>query len=102
MAVTNPERKSVRPGEVVGIDLGNGWNMRQPGDGELDPGRERSRRESQCAIRCQDGWSNPDAEAAVLLDSELPDVRHQKKSWSLTQALTAGHDFSPCASSIFK
>ena len=28
VAVADPERKAVRPCEVVGMYLGNGWNMR--------------------------------------------------------------------------
>ena len=38
MAITDPERKTVRSSEVVWIDLGDWRNVRQPGDGNLDPG----------------------------------------------------------------
>ena len=43
VAVTDPERKTVRPCEVVWIYLGDGWNVRQAGYGKLNPGREKHR-----------------------------------------------------------
>ena len=43
VAVTDPERKPVRPCEVVRIYLGDRWNMRQAGYGKLNPGRENHR-----------------------------------------------------------
>ena len=65
MAVTNPHGKPVRPGEVVGVYLGNGWNMRQAEYYELNPG-SKNRRENRTSDSDQDGRANPDAQAAVL------------------------------------
>jgi hypothetical protein len=77
----------VRPCEVVGIYLRNGWNMRQPGHGDFDP-RRRDYREDRDTGSEQDGRSNPEAKSAIwrIVDgsvcrierdhaaSELPDV----------------------------
>ena len=65
VAVTDPERKPVRPGEVVGIYLGNGWNMRQARQGKLKPGG-KSHREYGHSDSDQNGRTNPDTEATVL------------------------------------
>ena len=64
MAVTHPDRKPVRPCEVVGIYLRNGGNMRQPGHGDFDP-RRRDYREDRETDSDQDGRSNPDAKSAI-------------------------------------
>ena len=64
MAVTHPDRKPVRPREVVGIYLRNGWNMRQAGHGDFDP-RRRDYREDRDTDSDQDGRSNPDTKSAI-------------------------------------
>ena len=65
MTIPHPERKAMRPGKVVGIYLGNGWNLRQACHGELNPARE-NRGENRHSDSDQNGRANPDAEAAVL------------------------------------
>ena len=65
VAVTDPEWEPVRPGEVVGINLGNGRNMRQASHGKLYPARE-NRGENRHSDSDQNGRADPDAEAAVL------------------------------------
>ncbi len=65
VTVTNPQRKPMRPGEVAGIDLGNGWNRRQASHGKLNPAREY-RGENRHRDSDQNGRANPDAEAAVV------------------------------------
>ena len=64
MAVTNPNRKPVRPCEVVGIYLRKGWNMRQPGHLDFDP-RRRNYRQDRDTDSDQDGRSNPDTKSAI-------------------------------------
>ena len=64
MAVTDPERKPVRSRKIVGIHLGDGWNMRQAGQLEFNPGRQ-NRAYNRDTDTDQNGGTNPDAEAAV-------------------------------------
>ena len=64
VAVAHPDRKPVRSCEVIGIYLRNGWNMRQSGHGDLDPGR-RDYRQDRDTDSDQDGRSNPDAKSAI-------------------------------------
>jgi hypothetical protein len=64
MAVSDPERKAVRPRKVVGIYLGNGRNARLPGNGDLDPGR-RNDRDDRDTDSDQDRRANPNPEPAI-------------------------------------
>ena len=64
VAVTHPDRKPMRPSEVVGLYLRNGWNMRQPGHGDFDP-RRRDYREDRDTDSDQDGRSNPETKSAI-------------------------------------
>ena len=65
VAVTHPERKAVRPGEVVGIYLGDRRNMRQAGSRQTQS-RTREPRQNHHCDSDQNGRANPNAEAAVL------------------------------------
>jgi hypothetical protein len=64
VAVTHPERKPMRPDEVVGIYLRNGWNLRQVGHGDFDP-RCRDYREDRDTDSDQDGRSDPNTKSAI-------------------------------------
>lgn len=64
VAVTHPERKAVRRGEVIRRNLGNGRHMRHSGDSDLDPSRgDRSENRQRSPHRY--GGSNPNAKAAI-------------------------------------
>jgi hypothetical protein len=54
----------MRSGEIVGIDLGNGWYIRQAGKSELKPGRG-SRQQHDYADGDENRRPNPDAKAAI-------------------------------------
>ena len=80
VAVADPERKPVRPGEVVGIYLGNGWNMRQACHGKLNPGTREPPREPPQRFRSE--WKGESrCGSGGPLGSALPDARHRKKSY---------------------
>ena len=87
VAVTHPDRKPVRPGEVVGIYLRNGWDMRQPGHGDLDPGR-RDYRENRDTDSDQDGRSNPDAKSAIgrIMDGSVCRIERDHVASELSPA----------------
>ena len=65
VAVANPERKAVRAGKVIGIDRGNGRNMRQAGYGNLNPrrchkrGKHRARFRSESKDESRGGGGDP-------------------------------------------
>ena len=64
VAVTHPDWKAVRRGEVVRLNQWNGWDVRHSCDGGLDPGR------SDCRENCershnQDGRSDPEPKTAI-------------------------------------
>src|SRR6185437_6207574 len=64
VAVTHPDRKPVRSGEVVGIYLSDSGNMRKADHRELDP-RRGDYREDRDTDSDHDGRSNPDAKSAI-------------------------------------
>lgn len=72
VTVTHPDRKSMRPCEVVRIYLRGSWNRRQTGHGDLNP-RRRDYTEDRDADSDQDRRSNPDAKPAIrwIVDSSM-------------------------------
>ncbi len=50
--------------KLFGSICGNGWDLRQSGDGDLDPGRG-DYGENRNRSPYQDGRSNPDTKAAI-------------------------------------
>src|SRR6202158_3209243 len=64
VAVTHPDRKPMRPCEVVRIYLRNRWNMRQPGHGDFDP-RRRDYTEDRDTDSDQNRRSNPETKSAI-------------------------------------
>jgi hypothetical protein len=76
VTVTNPERKAVGPGEVVRINLRDGRDMGQSGDGDFDPCRSNQRKNRHTG-RCQQGRPNPNPKAAVgwIVDSCMRSVK---------------------------
>jgi hypothetical protein len=84
VAVTNPNWKPVRPCEVVGIYLRNGWNMRQPGHSDFYP-RRRDYREDRDTDSDQDGRSNPDTKSAIRRVVDRSVCRIERDQYSLRE-----------------
>ena len=74
VAVADPERKTMRPGKIVGVDLRDGRNMGIPGYGEFDPCRERDSASTLAAIRRR---PNPDAKTPIrrVVDSRMRRIK---------------------------
>ena len=64
VGVADPERESVGPGEVAGIDERDGWNMRQAGHGHLNP-RRSHQRSDYGRNSDQNRRANPEAVASI-------------------------------------
>lgn len=64
MAVADPERKAVWPGEIARIDLRDWRNMWQTCDRDFNPGRGDKQNDYH-RDSDQNGRSNPDPEATV-------------------------------------